>query len=201
MTPIGVVLFDLGNVIAHIDFDSFWRSLNLSDLEKRTPFKDKYKEFTKAYETGLLLTSEYLQKLYSLFNQQYTLSELKWAVESIIEDPVEGMDKLVQEVSANCKTALVSNTNELHYSLSKSKIASLQHLGKHYCSYILQVMKPAYGFYDAIVKDLKCDPSTMLFVDDLQENIDGAVAAGMCGVRFESVQQLKIVLKSYNIVS
>jgi glucose-1-phosphatase len=197
---INVVLFDLGNVIAHIDFDEFWRSLKLVDPEKRIPFAQEYKDLTRKYETGLLPSEEYLQNLFDLFRRQYTIPQLKQAVESIIEEPMEGMLEIVQKVSVQCQTALVSNTNELHYNSSLSKFESLHLLHKHYCSYKLQVMKPAAGFYDAIVRDLNIDPAEMLFVDDLQENVNGAFEAGMQGVKFESVQQLQTSLKGYRIL-
>ena len=55
-------------------------------------------------------------------------------------------------------------------------------------------MKPAYGFYGAIIKDQKIDPSEMLLIDDLIINVEGAQVAGMQAVKFENLTQLKEIL-------
>jgi len=110
-------------------------------------------------------------------------------VESIIKEPIEGMAEIVNEVSGGHLTALVSNTNEIHYNLSQNRFKALRVLQKHYLSYELHVMKPDKKFYQAIVNDLGASASSMLFVDDLEENIKAAKDCGMQGVRFHNPEQ------------
>jgi putative hydrolase of the HAD superfamily len=112
---------------------------------------------------------------------------------------VEGMEDIVQRVARTHQTALVSNTNEIHYRLSLTKFEQLKILQKHYLSYQLRVMKPARGFYDAIIKDQGIFPSKMLFIDDIIENVKAAKNAGMQAIRFESTVQLESDLKNLNI--
>ena len=97
---------------------------------------------------------------------------------------------IVKRVSRGHRTALVSNTNEIHYKVSLKKFGVLDALRTHYLSYQLRVMKPAHGFYDAIIKDQKIDPSEMLFIDDLLVNVEGAQTAGMQAIRLEGVEKL-----------
>jgi putative hydrolase of the HAD superfamily len=196
--PMKIVLFDLGNVLAHIDFDAFWRSLGFKEIEVRHPYTVGYKDLTRNYETGLISTEKYLEKLSSLFEQQFSISRLQQAVESIIEEPIEGILELVKKVSSKYQTALVSNTNELHYILCQSRFEAFQLFHKHYLSYQLHVMKPAPGFYRAIIEDLQVEPYKMLFVDDLQINVDGAIAAGMQAVRFKGVENLVKTLSRFS---
>jgi putative hydrolase of the HAD superfamily len=186
-----IVLFDLGNVLVHIDLDAFWDSLGLNETSKRAAFTEGYGKLTRQYETGLIPTEIFLSALHALFIKKFTLGQLQRAFENVITEPIEGMLELVKEISVTRQTVLVSNTNELHYTLSYARLESLPALHKHYLSYRLKVMKPDEGFYQAIIKDLHAHPSEMLFIDDLESNIDGARAAGMQAICFEGVEKLK----------
>jgi HAD superfamily hydrolase (TIGR01509 family) len=190
ITPL-VVLFDLGNVLAHIDFNAFWRSLGLDESSERAPFIAGYEKLTRQYETGLISTEVFLHDLHVLFMKRFTRVQLQRAFEGVMTRPVDGMLELVRDVSTTRQTALVSNTNELHYVLSYARFESLNVLHRNFLSYQLNVMKPDRGFYNAIIHDLQIHPSNMLFIDDLQANIDGARLAGMQAIRFEGVEKLK----------
>ena len=191
MGKITVVLFDLGNVLAYIDFNAFWRSLGFRRPEEIAPFSEGYTSWTHQYETGFVSTSEYLAGLHSVFSSRFQVNQLQEAFEHIILEPVEGMLDIVTSVSRTYRTGLVSNTNEIHYIKSLKKIDTLHLLLVHYLSYRMRVMKPDREFYDIIIKDEKVDPSTVLFIDDLSSNIEGALAAGMQAVRFQTTKQLE----------
>jgi putative hydrolase of the HAD superfamily len=200
MKQINIVLFDLGNVLAYIDFSAFWRDLGFLRAEEIVPFTNGYTSLTQQYETGRISTDKYLNGLRTVFNQQFTAERIEQAFTCIIQKPVEGMEDIVQRVSRTHQTALVSNTNEIHYSYSRKKVQVLGILQKHYLSYQLHVMKPARGFYDAIIKDQKILPSKMLFIDDIAENVKAAKYSGMQAILFESIVQLETDLKKLGIL-
>ncbi|MGD0038323.1 MAG: HAD family phosphatase [Bacteroidota bacterium] len=199
MGQIKTVLFDLGNVLAFIDFNEFWRSLGLLRPEEIAPFADGYKSWTHLYEIGFASTSEYLTGLQSVFGHRFYAEQLEQAFANIMREPINGMMDVVKRVSRTHRTALVSNTNEIHYKISLEKFDVLSVLHKHYLSYQMHIMKPAYGFYSAIIKDQKIDPSEMLLIDDLITNIEGAHAAGMQAVKFENLTQLEEIFKTLGV--
>jgi glucose-1-phosphatase len=196
---IKTVLFDLGNVLAYIDFSAFWRDLGFFRPEEMADFTDAYTSFTKQYETGNIGTITYLNELQKVFNNKFTIEQLERAFSCIIQQPVEGMFDIVKRISQIHQTALVSNTNEIHYKLSQTKLNALGILQKHYLSYQLRVMKPAHGFYDAIIKDQGIFPSKILFIDDIAENVNAAKNAGMQILLFKSYEQLEADLKILGI--
>jgi putative hydrolase of the HAD superfamily len=199
VSQIGRVFFDLGNVLAHINFNAFWESLGFHSREEIAPFIGGYKLWTLRYEIGSVSTLEYLNELYSVFNHHFSIAKCEQAFASIIQEPVEGMLEIVKRVSSVHQTALVSNTNEIHYKLSMAKIEVLKILPKHYLSFQLYVMKPAKEFYDAIIKDQGVSPSEMLFIDDIIENVEAANAVGMRAIKFEGVDKLDETLRSFKI--
>jgi putative hydrolase of the HAD superfamily len=200
MKQICTVLFDLGNVIGYIDFSAFWRDLGFLRAEEIGPFRDGYTSLTLQYETGYISTDAYLNGLRTVFNNKFTIIQLEQAFSCIIQQPVEGMTDIVKRISTIHRTALVSNTNEIHYKLSLTKFEGLKIFQKHYLSYQLHMMKPARGFYDAIIKDQGILPSKMLFIDDIAENVKAAKSAGMQVIRFESTGQLEDTLKTLGIL-
>jgi HAD superfamily hydrolase (TIGR01509 family) len=200
MSQISLVLFDLGNVLAYIDFNKFWHTLGFVSQEEIAPFADGYKSWTRQYETGFISTDEYLIGLQSVFGRRFNVKQLEQAFANIILEPVDGMMEIVKSVSCTHQTALVSNTNEIHYKNSLIKFDVLSVLHKHYLSYKMRVMKPESGFYDTIIKDQKIDPSEMLLIDDLITNVDGAQAAGMQVVKFENPAQLEKTLKTLGVL-
>lgn len=54
--------------------------------------------------------------------------------------------------------------------------------------------------YVALTKKLQLVPSETLFIDDKQENIDAAKHAGLEGVRYISIDELRATLRSYGIL-
>jgi HAD superfamily hydrolase (TIGR01509 family) len=200
MKQITIVLFDLGNVLAYIDFNAFWRDLGFLRAEEIVPFKDGYTALTLQYETGYISTDDYLNGLRTVFKNKFTTVQLEHAFLCIIQQPVEGMIDIVKRVSTVLETALVSNTNEIHYRLSMRKFEELKIFQKHYLSYQLHVMKPARSFYDAIIKDQGILPSKMLFIDDITENVKAAKSAGMQAIRFESTGPLETDLQNLGIL-
>lgn len=197
---IKTVLFDLGNVLVFIDFNEFWRSLGFLNPEEIAPFADGYKSLTRQYETGFIPTNEYLTGLQSVFGHRFNVEQIEYAFANIIQKPIDGMTNLVRRVSRTHRTALVSNTNDIHYKISLEKFDALNVLQKYYLSYQMRVMKPARGFYEAIIKDQKIDPSEILFVDDLMVNIESARAAGMQAIKFENTEQLEMTLKALGVL-
>ncbi|MEN6624059.1 MAG: HAD-IA family hydrolase, partial [Smithella sp.] len=158
------------------------------------PFKEKYTSKLIQYEAGYLSTDDFLSGLCSLFTNNFSINCIEKAFSCIIREQIAGMIEFIRYFSSRCETALVSNTNEIHYNLCLTSCKSLQLLQKHYLSYQMLAVKPSFQFYEAIIKDQKALPSELLFIDDSPENVEAAKAAGMITVQFKNIDQLKIAL-------
>lgn len=205
LNSIKTVLFDLGNVLVHIDPGQFWKELGLTSEKEINPFKEEYISRLIQYETGDINTDDFLSGLCSLFTANFSIDHLEidrleQAFSGIIREQITGMTDIVQHISSRFQTALVSNTNEIHYNICLTNCKALQFLQKHYLSYQLLAVKPSSQFYEAIIKDQNAIPSELLFIDDSLENVNAAKAAGMKAVHFENVDQLKIALESGGIL-
>lgn len=65
---------------------------------------------------------------------------------------------------------------------------------KCYFSFEMRALKPSGAFYKAVMEDIGTEPENMLFIDDSQKNVDGAVAAGLPAVYYEPGTDLEMLL-------
>ncbi len=65
---------------------------------------------------------------------------------------------------------------------------------KCYFSFEMRALKPSEAFYKAVMEDIGTEPENMLFIDDSQKNVDGAVAAGLPAVYYEPGTDLEMLL-------
>jgi HAD superfamily hydrolase (TIGR01509 family) len=191
MNQIEVVLFDLGNVLVQVDVLNFPRSLGFQNVKELDPVISKMLELQQQYEAGSVSTDEFFHEVGGILQNKFSREELEKAFSTIICEPINGMEALVQNISRKYRTGLVSNTSESHYNESLQKVPALKYLSKHYVSYQLKTLKPSKKFYDIVLKDLKCNPERIIFIDDLATNVEGAVQAGMVGIRFQNPLQLQ----------
>ena len=65
---------------------------------------------------------------------------------------------------------------------------------KCYMSFEMKALKPSKKFYKAVVEDIALPAEEMLFIDDSQRNVDGAIAAGLPAVYYQPGTDLASVL-------
>ena len=66
-------------------------------------------------------------------------------------------------------------------------------------SYTVKQIKPDLEIYETLLNQYRLKPDECVFIDDRMENIEGAKKAGIHGICFETIGQVKEDLKKYNI--
>jgi putative hydrolase of the HAD superfamily len=91
------------------------------------------------------------------------------------------------------KTAILSNDGpSLRLYIEELGIA--QYFDELFISGELNMMKPDARIYDYVVKELALQPKEVIFFDDRQVNIDGALRAGLQAEVYTSVSQVRKLL-------
>lgn len=189
--PGGMVLFDLGNVLVRIRPEAFGARLGLGEEAVRTRYAERVRSLVRQYEEGSLSTDQYLDGLHTLLEGRHARASIREAMLAVIAEPVEGMEPLVEQVASVVPVGLVSNTNELHFMKSLDAVPALRFIGNYYLSYDLKALKPDAPYYDAVLGRIGIPPAGIVFIDDLQENVDGARRAGMTGITFDGAESLR----------
>ncbi|HAP35884.1 MAG TPA: hypothetical protein DCQ28_08075 [Bacteroidetes bacterium] len=188
-----VILFDLGRVLMHIDFDAFPNKLGLTTKEQRAPYEMGVKKINLLYECGKMTTKEFLDALHPLFDGRFTREQILDAYDSIIVEDNQDIIPFVHSVREKYTIAILSNTSPSHWK-KVLRVSSVVRLFSHtFTSFQLGAMKPSSVVYKEVCKSLNVKPHEIIFIDDLKENIDGAVASGMRGLVYNNIEQLKII--------
>ena len=202
------VLFDLGNVLVYIHPEAFLPTLGIDTQEKRQFYRPHVIEIVKSYERGDDTTEQYLDRLDDLFNQgggesqsrpyaevkHFTREDFTIAMLAVVGKPVEGMEDLVRRVTASVPAGLLSNTNPLHYDSCRSTLPVLQLIPHHFLSFQLRSLKPEPLIFEKVLKQLPFEAREILYIDDLEENLNAAEQAGFGCHLFRGTSELQAVL-------
>jgi HAD superfamily hydrolase (TIGR01509 family) len=194
------VLFDLGNVLVHIQPEMMVKTLGSEGKGEFARYEKTVRDYIKQYERGELITDEVLLLMEDLFRKKYSQNMIREAFISIIGKPIEGMDELVRRVGQSAHVALVSNTNDLHYEYCRRAVPALRFLPHHYLSFQIGAVKPEPEFYQYIANDLESDPAQVLFIDDLEINLSGAEKLGFRPYQFSTVENLRLEMKGLGLL-
>ena len=89
------------------------------------------------------------------------------------------------------RTAILSNMQSDMAAHVRENFAWLRHIDHQIFSCEVRSIKPDAVIYRHTLSLLKTPPAEVLFVDDREENIQAARAAGIHGILFESVERLR----------
>ena len=93
--------------------------------------------------------------------------------------------------SAGLKTAILSNMPVDMVAHVRRNFLWMKHFDHQIFSADVRRIKPEPAIYEYSLDALKVRASELLFIDDRDANLEQARAAGMRGVRFQSVNQLR----------
>ena len=195
------VLFDLGNVLVSIHPAAFTQHLGIDPDTARSKYKQPIIETVQRYELGLMSTAEYLGELNRLFENRYSRDQLAEAMRQVIGEPIPGMENIVASVASTAMVALVSNTNELHFTFCKENLPALRSIPRFFLSYEMKASKPDPRYYAIVLDRLGISPELLVFIDDLEENVEGARTAGMNGILFRGPEELEPELEKLGLTT
>ncbi|EFN54934.1 hypothetical protein CHLNCDRAFT_52708 [Chlorella variabilis] len=115
---------------------------------------------------------------------------------------LDGMQALLERLAASGAKVHAFSNYPAWWQLIEEKLRLSRYLAWTFISCdgplkareTLGLRKPSPESFAAVVSHLQLPPERLLFVDDRQANVDGALAAGIPAVKFESAAQLEAEL-------
>lgn len=198
-SPVRNVVFDIGRVLIDFSFSpflDFLRSNGVSwDLET-------FSEITNypAYEDGTIGTGQYFSTLRSLINAPISEELLRERFDRIFS-PLDGMPELALRLRRNFRVFALSNTNESHYQYVYRNFPLSEMVEKTIASFHVGARKPDPRIFKLAAAELKINPAESVFIDDIEENVSGAIIAGWRGIHHRSLtetsEQLTLLLGEF----
>ena len=181
------IVLDLGNVIINLDMpatDRELRKLVPKDwlrLHERNQVKGTY----HAFETGKLSEREFLSSFQEGVDDAPDHYDLRAAWNAMLLDVPPKRIAMLEALAEIYDLYLLSNTNETHMDFIREYLEREHgitdfdsYFEKAYYSQDIQRRKPDVATYEWVSRDAGIDPAATLFIDDNEQNIAGAQAAG-----------------------
>jgi FMN phosphatase YigB (HAD superfamily) len=191
------VILDVGNVILPFDPLIACRKLEplcgLSAEEIRRRIYDAKLEWR--FEAGQITGAEFTEGCEEQLDVNIGEGRLRMIWSDMFTENEE-MSALVRRLKSNgVPLMLLSNTNEWHWAFAVAKFPIISEVSPHVLSYRVGALKPDPAIYQAAL-NLAGNHGPVVFTDDMQHNVDGAIEAGMDAVLFESVERFSRVLRN-----
>lgn len=102
-----------------------------------------------------------------------------------------GSFAVLKKLSGRMPTYLLSNTNALHIEHIKERYTFPSIVKGAILSHEVRLRKPQLEIYQAALKMSGTAPEETVFIDDLEENCEGARKAGLHAIRYRGARDLK----------
>ena len=150
-------------------------------------------------EEGLVTADEFRAYVLERSNpgaQPHLVDESLWRILVSIEP--KKVD-LLKKLSQKYDLYMLSNNNPVclpraEVIFAEAGFPMYEGFKKCYISSEMKALKPSEKFYKAVVEDIALPAEEMLFIDDSQRNVDGAIAAGLPAVYYKPGTDLAGVL-------
>ena len=199
------IVFDLGGVLIDLDFDRCVRAFieglgyeRIRDLLDLWHQKGIYGDM----EAGLITADEFRAEVLRESRPGCVPADVDRAMAGLLV----GMDPrkvpLLEELSRKYTIYGLSNNNEIsvqrmHEIYEENGLDWQRIFRKEFISSRMKMLKPSREIFDAAAAEIGLPPSEILFVDDSQTNVDGALAAGWQALYYQQGTDLRACLEAY----
>ena len=199
---ISTVISDLGRVVLWFDNNIFLRKL--ADAAGK-PFSDVKAmvhgdlELFRRFDAGAVTPRAVFEKVTELVGADISYEAFFEMYNDIFSSNAVAIDVLTRVKAAGYKTLLLSNTDPERFGFVRRRFPEVLFFDRYVLSYELKLLKPDPAIYLAAARLAGTSPQECVFIDDMEENIAGAVAAGFSGIHYTPATDLAAELKKFGL--
>lgn len=113
--------------------------------------------------------------------------------------PVPGMEEVVAALQEKGFRCLVLSNASVRFPVLVERFSILRRIEERFVSAYYHLLKPSHEIYERFLQEFSLNPQECLFFDDLQENVDGAIACGIHAHRFCGKNDAVNTLRQFGI--
>ena len=186
------IIFDIGRVIIPVDLARSFADLGTHDnLSAEQVWIALLADARwDDWQEGRLTPQDWHKHLSEKFHLSFGFREFCEIWNRVLDPVILLPDKLFERLAANCRLALLSNTDPIHVAHIEATFDFVRHFPVRIYSCRVGASKPGPTIYHHALRELVALPEETLYIDDLRENVDAAVGLGMIGFHFISPGEL-----------
>jgi putative hydrolase of the HAD superfamily len=195
-----LLLFDLGGVL--VNYTGFQEiGALLSEAVTPQELQERWRACgAEGFETGHISPREFASALSSVLAFNVPHETFLAHFESWSIGFYDGARDLLAELRPHYRLAALSNSNELHWRRN-ARNGVPREFEAAFSSHELQVRKPDRAIYEEALRRLDVPASSVVFFDDVQANVDAALAVGMQAHRVVGIEGLRACLAENGYVA
>ncbi|KAG5237089.1 haloacid dehalogenase hydrolase family protein [Salix suchowensis] len=112
---------------------------------------------------------------------------------------LDGIEELLCNLKENNYEMHAVTNYPVWYRLIEEKLNMSTYLSWTFCSCMIGKRKPNPGFYLEVIRHLKVDPTSCIFIDDRLRNVEAAIEIGIKGLQFKNANLLRQDLSKMGI--
>jgi putative hydrolase of the HAD superfamily len=203
MLPFDVILFDVGGVLLTNGWDARQRAVVLERFHlDREAFEARHPEPCRAWEAGAISAAAYLDATVFCAPRDFSHEEFLSAICGQSLPLPNGALGILREVSASDQYMVGALNNEARetnaYRFATFGLRRYFKVALSSC--YLGLRKPDPAMFQRALDILGRPAERILFIDDREENVDGAATVGMKAIRFEGADGLRRELTSLGVL-
>jgi putative hydrolase of the HAD superfamily len=196
------IIFDMGGVLVDLDLEDCKRAFK-EDLkyygidEILDPCHQK--GIWGDLEEGMLSAEDFRKIVLADSRPDAQPEDVDKAMWRILSGIAPYKAELLKKLAQKYDLYLLSNNNSICLPCSAGMFdevgAPLDEVFKKcFYSFEMKALKPSEKFYKAVIEQIGLPGEQMLFIDDSQKNVDGAIAAGLPAVYYQPGTDLSALL-------
>jgi len=200
---IRAVISDLGRVVLWFDNNIFLRKLAERAGKPFAEVKSVVHgdlELFRRFDAGVVTPYEVFERVTGLVGADISYEAFFEMYNDIFSLNAPAVDVFTQVKAAGSKTLLLSNTDPERFAFVRRRFPEILFFDEYVLSYELKLLKPDPAIYLAAVRLAGAKPQECVFIDDMEENIAGAVAAGLAGIHYTPATDLAAELRKLGLV-
>ena len=196
------VIFDMGGVLVDLDIEGCKTAFKrILDYQKIDEIIDPchQKGIWGDLEEGVLSADEFRKIVLSGSRPGAVPQEVDEAMSYILVGIEPYKVELLRKMTESYDLYMLSNNNEISIKRSSKMFADAgipmeKLFRKCFLSYQMKALKPSATFYKRVMEEIGRPSDELLFIDDSQKNVDGAIAAGLPAVYYKPGSDLAAML-------
>ena len=201
MMTISFIFFDVGGVLLTNGWDTAGREQTAAQFGLEfDEFQTRHEQLFEPLERAEITLAEYLDAVIFHRPRPFNREEFVHAMRSHSRAHPSSLEVLAKLARGGKYRLGTLNNESLDLNLHRiSQFGLRQYCGTFFSSCFLGVRKPGRRIYDMALWVAQVAPEHSLFIDDREENVEGARAVGMSAAHLRDPADLEGLLRSHGI--